>query len=234
MPPKKKRPKITRSTAGERREKIYKAMTPAERRKYPRCGRPNDNGRPCLAPAGSGTTHFGKGGCYRHQTVKELKPLEQVAADAWSMAKPIQTTPAMAMQYVLDLTFGQLVYAHWQVSMLDESEYWVKPKSGGHEYLNKHIRHLKALKHEMVTYAKAAGDLGVAERAITLAESQADVIVEYVKAVTNQLKLSTEQQAMLGDAIKSNLNMLTPTTQNEAVIDVLSQNGKPFVPVPSA
>lgn len=210
-------------TASQRKEKLYKAQTAAEKKKWPRCGHiVESSGKPCQLTSGAGTQHFGKGKCYRHHGTLDMSPMKQIQADTFSMAKPLRTSPAEAMGFVLDLTFGQMVYAYYKVSQLDEDEYWVKPKGGGTEYLNKHIRHLTSLKEETVKYAKAAGDLGIAERLTALAEGQADLIAKYVMAVMGSLKLTPEQEELLGPAIRQQMPMLLAGSGQPDIMDVLN------------
>lgn len=214
-------------TASELAKAEYDACTPNEKKKYPRCGHiARNSGRPCRLTKGSGTDHFGEGKCYRHENAKDMRaPLAKIQHDTFSMARPISTNPAKALQFVLDVTFGQLVYAYWKVSLLEEDEYWVSPPGGGVKHLNKHIRHLTSLKDETVRYAKAAGDLGIAERMTAIAEGQAVLISRFVSAVVGDLDLTNEQHEALGPAIRAHTKMLVAQNQDAVVGDVLNADG---------
>lgn len=214
-------------TASERLRAEYDACTPRQKKQWHRCGViAKASGKPCLIVSGSGTDHFGEGPCYRHEKASDMRsPLKRIQADTFSMSKPISTDPAKALQFVLDVTFGQLVYAYWKVSLLKEEDYWVIPKGGGNPGLNKHIRHLTALKEETVRYAKAAGDLGIAERMTTIAEGQAALISKFVMAVVGDLELTKDQQQALGPAIRAHTKMLVQQNAGEVVGNVLNQDG---------
>ncbi len=128
------------------------------------------------------------------------------------MAMPRRVSPMEALEAVLNLAAGQLVYATAKVSEMTEDELFVKGFSAEGNYIGMVPDHWLKMQHELMNdvakYAKMGADAGIAERGQVLQEAQTAMMAQVIEAVVGDLGLSAEQKEALGPAIRERMTVL--------------------------
>jgi hypothetical protein len=135
--------------------------------------------------------------------------------EAGGMARPIQVTPAGAMNAVMRLAAGQLAYATRKVAELDDHELFVQgfnPESGAIVNVPHHWLALqRACMADLAKYGKMCADAGIAERGAVLAEKQTEIVATLLEKVVESLDLTPTQRDLLGPAIRREMTVLEGT-----------------------
>lgn len=122
------------------------------------------------------------------------------------MAKSLPVTPGQAVLGVLHLGTGQLAYVTAKVAELDEKEMFEKGLTG--EQPSRWLRLQRDLMDRVSRYAKLAGDMGIAERQIALAEQQTAMMKELLEGVMGEVGLTAAQRKKVGPAIRKHLSLV--------------------------
>lgn len=177
-----------------------------------RCGATTHAGKPCSYPAGHGTRHPGKGVCSRHTGSTRNQIAKHAKAELNGMAVPRRVSPVEALEAVLNLAAGQLVYATEKVSAMTDDELFVKGFSSEGNYIGMIPDHWLKLQREamgdVAKYAKMGADAGIAERGQVLQEAQTAMMAQVIEAVVGDLGLNAEQKAALGPAIRQRMTLI--------------------------
>lgn len=198
------------SKADKNRKRKADAEAQAKRDSAHRCLAEKRSGQPCMREAGWGTDHPGTGRCKDHGGTRRAGQVAAAAQEMSGMAKPLNVTPGMAMDAVMRLAAGQLVFATMKVADLDDDELYVKA-----EY-NEEARTYKMMPHKWVAlqdqcmqrlarYAKLAADAGIAERQTSMQEAQTAMVAELIERVLGEVGLSEKQRTKVGPAIRRHL-----------------------------
>lgn len=198
---------------GRPRKRAAKAAK-AKGQKPPKefCGGKKGNGEPCLRDAGWGTDHPGIGYCKQHGGDTTNQKTNVAGAEAAGMAKPLAVTPGQAMQGVMRLAAGQLMYATSKVAELKDGDemgvhgMWEMTEAG--PMPNRWIRLQGQLMDKLAKYGKACADMGMAERQQALAEEQTQMLGRFLEHVVGDLGLTAAQQKRLGPAIRKHMPLL--------------------------
>jgi hypothetical protein len=187
------------------------AEAQAKRDSAATCGAAKRNGEPCGRDAGWGTDHPGTGRCKMHTGSTRAGQIA-AATQELGMAKPANITPGQALQGVMTLAAGQLLFATDKVSALDEDKLFVKGNkldSGAFEMIpHKWVELQRQCMDRLAKYAKLAADAGIAERQTQLQETQMQLITQLMEAVFDEIGLSKRQRAAVGPAIRRHLTLL--------------------------
>lgn len=188
------------------------AMTSEKRSTYPLCGAKKKNGEMCRAFAGQSTDHLGIGRCKYHggsTPSHRSNAVKQEAQRQMSvMGDPIEVTPGQALQSVLNLSAGALVWLKAMVAGLTEGD--VANPEG-----QSLLRLYNDERERVARIAKACADAGVSEREIQLSERQTEIMGEFLEAVMDRIHLTAEQRRAVGPAIREAMPALlagTPET----------------------
>lgn len=158
--------------------------------KRTKCGARARSGEPCRHPRGFRTKHAGFGSCYLHggRTPNGEKHAAREGAERALevLGVPVEIDPQQALLRQVWEAYGNVAFLRARVRELEAIH--------GPDHLGDERPHvLLALYNEerdrLAKIAKLAIDAGIAERAITIAEAQADAIVSVVTAVLDSLDL---------------------------------------------
>jgi hypothetical protein len=160
---------------------------------------------PCKALAGRGTDHKGTGRCAKHEgepsIIGTARRLEKTVNG--KLGVPRLTTPAEAIQGVLNLSVGQLLYVNSQVLDLEPGDY--TDEAG---VTNEWVRWQDRLMDQVSRYAAIAANMGVQERQVRVQEAQTELIAKVLQGVVRDLELTPAQRKRVGPAIRKQLTAL--------------------------
>lgn len=122
------------------------------------------------------------------------------------MATSIAVTPGQAIQAVLNVAAGQFAYATAMVGGLSEEQMFEQTMDGA--VPNRWVRLQLSIMDRIKQYARAASDMGIAERQINLAEAQTAMMGELLERVMGRLDLTPAQRKAVGPAIREELPAL--------------------------
>lgn len=123
------------------------------------------------------------------------------------MATAIEVTPGQAIQAVLNVSAGQFAYATAMVGGLSEAQMFEETIAG--VVPNRWVRLQMQIMDKLKQYSRAAGDMGISERQMQLAEQQTAMMGDLLEAVMAKLDLTPVQRKQVGPAIREALPMLT-------------------------
>lgn len=141
------------------------------------------------------------------------------------MGSPIDMHPHQVILTAMQMSLGEALYCDEQVRRLAEDELferpaktsWVTLPSGqiqeitevrSDEQVSRWVKWRDESLDRAAKYAKMAIDVGVDERAILLAERQADQVDKFLRAVVDELDLSPTQYKKLGPAMRRQFNLI--------------------------
>jgi len=175
--------------------------TPAQRDKHALCGAKTRSGGTCRKFAGESTEHPGTGRCKYHggntpshrKNAVELEAKQRMV----KMGSPIDgTRPHEALLGLLRSSAGHVAWLMREVGELDDL--------GTHEA--KVILHLYDEERDRLTrVAKAASDAGVDQAEILVMEAQAVTMVKVLRDAAEDIGLSRDHVAALGNAMRMRL-----------------------------
>ena len=159
-----------------------------------KCGAKTKGGKKCQLVAGYGTVHTGTGCCKFHggntgnhlknHVGKELNKL---------MGEPIEMNPLDAILWCIRITAGEVQWLSEKMATLEEENFTEISDSGRH--LSLWARERKEATDRLVRYSNIAVQLGLAERAVKLAESYGLMLARLIRGILDDLQLTPEQEA---------------------------------------
>lgn len=182
----------------------------------PFCGGEKRNGEPCLREAGWGTDHPGTGKCKHHGGATQAGRDAAARAEVEGLATPIPVTPGQAILGVLQLAAGQLAYCTAQVGGLSEAQMFEETIAG--VVPNRWVRLQLSIEDRIVKFARAAGDMGIQERQMQLAEEQTRMMGSLLEAVMDRIDLTPKQRKQVGPAIREALPALMAGNEEGAAV----------------
>jgi hypothetical protein len=185
-----------RAMAAKRTEARQKAKDRKNRgdklkREGAACGAKRRKGGNCGLPAGFGTTHVGFGACKYHGGNVPNHIKKAVKEKAVLMGAPIDINPLDALIWCIKLTAGEVAFCTQQLEILDQEE-WLE-----HTMIGKQV-HVWAKERQkaidrLAKFSKDALALGIADRAVRLAEQYGSSLARYTKGLLDDLELTDEQ-----------------------------------------
>lgn len=170
------------------------------------CGAKRRKGGTCGLPAGYGTTHKGFGACKYHGG-NVPNHIKKAAKDqAVLMGAPIDINPLDALIWCIKLTAGEVAFCTQQMEILEEDE-WLE-----HTMIGKQV-HVWAKERQkaidrLAKFSKDALALGIADRAVRLAEQYGSTIARYTKGLLDDLELTDEQIKRAPLVVRKHLALL--------------------------
>lgn len=135
------------------------------------------------------------------------------------LATPRETDPSEAIQVALNATMGEFIVATEMVAGLADDELFVKSIGGmtPHHW----VRFRQQLADRLIKYSEVAAKAGIAERAQSLRESQAELVAGFLNAVLGDIGLSPAQRERVGPAMRRHLALVSsiPGTAQEVSED---------------
>lgn len=171
------------------------------------CGNPKKNKQPCGLPAGYGTDHPGRSGCYLHMGNTKQVSYGAAMDEGRDMVETLRgmgvemdIDPLDALVWAVRDIAGRVAWhaaqiARWQILDMDGKE---NPLTlDQQEFYARYQSERDAL----VKAATSAQRAGVLERAVTLSEQQAEQLANAVDQILAALRLTEEQRAMVPDVV---------------------------------
>jgi hypothetical protein len=189
------------------RNKHRQWRTPRAAQLAGKCGAKRKDGRICLQHAGFGTTHKGIGRCKFHGG--NMTPAIKHAAkqQAIFMGAPKDINPVDALMYCIRVTAGEVEWLSEQLAQMQNEDDWTEYTMAGKQMHVFQRARAEAL-IRLARFSKDAIALGIAERAVRIAEQYGFSIARLLKNVLEELKLSPEQKVAAPEIIRRNLILL--------------------------
>jgi hypothetical protein len=159
-----------------------------------RCGGRKADGTACQQPAGMGTTHIGIGKCKFHggNILNSSKKMAIKREAIVFMGAPLDINPLDAIIWCIKITAGEVAWLSDEIAKVTEEE-WFE-----HALIGKQMNILQRARADaqdrLVRYSKDAISLGLAERAIRMAEQFGTTIARLLEGVHRDLQLTKEQE----------------------------------------
>jgi len=172
-----------------------------------KCGVITSSGKPCKNRAGAGTNHVGQGHCRWHGGNLPTVRKAILAAEARLMGCPIDMNPVEAMIWCIRMTAGEIKWLSDQIAEIDNEEDWVEDTVVGRQ-MNIFVRERTAAQHRLFKFSSEAVKLGLAERAIKLAEQYGETIARFMHGVLDDLELTQHQMQLAKQSVRKHLILL--------------------------
>lgn len=181
-----------------------------------KCGAQRRQGGTCRMPAGHGTSHYGIGKCKFHGGNLPTHKANGAKKQAVLMGAPKDINPIDALMWCIRLTAGEVEFCTEQMELLERDE-WLE-----HTIIGKQL-HIWAKERQnavdrLAKFSRDAISLGIAERAVRVAEMYGQSIAKLLRGVLDDLELSPAQQDRVPHIIRKHLILMEgtrPLTENE-------------------
>jgi len=174
-----------------------------------------DGQETCRRPAGWGTDHVGDGRCKLHggstRNGKRAAMTERVHKARDTFGLPVEIDPTEALLQEVYRTQGHVMWLGLQVQQLRKGDVaWgiTKLKHGGDDHgttyeakVNAFVSLYQAERKHLVAVTKAAIDAGVEEKRLSLEQHRAELVVEMLGSIFDNLDLTPEQGAKLDELV---------------------------------
>lgn len=170
------------------------------------CGAKKKGGGTCNRPAGWGTTHTGTGRCRNHGGSLPNHRKAAARSQAILMGAPVDINPLDALIWCIKLTAGEVEFCTQQMELLDKEE-WIEHTMIGKQ-LHMWAKERQKAVDRLAKYSKEAIALGIAERAVRLAEQYGSSIARYTKGLLEDLELTPEQRKKAPLIVRKHLMLL--------------------------
>lgn len=175
-----------------KRQKGYQAKREAnprsvkEAKEFGRCGAKTfGTGKPCGNKAGARTSHQGFGRCWLHGGTSPMHNMPHTKNDAILMGAPKDINPLDALLWCIKITAGEVDFCSAQIATLKKDEWTEKTIVG--TQINMWAKERQKSMDRLARYSKDALALGLAERAVRLAEQYGNMIARYTNGIISDL-----------------------------------------------
>jgi hypothetical protein len=191
------------------------------------CGGKKQDGTTCQAPAGAGTTHKGIGKCRFHGGNAPTSNASAAKVQAVQfMGAPKDISPLDAIIWCIRITAGEVEWLSSQIAAINEKDEWYEHTVVGKQ-MNVLVRFRAEAQDRLVKYSKDAISLGLAERAVRLAEQFGQTIARLLEGIRADMELTKEQSDQWAISVRKHLIIM----QGGAVQET-GDPGRPLVAIP--
>lgn len=197
----------------------YGRMKERERKKKPtkrgnarsaevkgRCGAKKRKGGLCGLPKGYGTEHSGIGRCRFHGGNTTAHNANAAKQRAQMMGAPIDMNPLDALIWCIRITAGEVQFCTEMMESLEKEE-WLEYTMIGKQ-LHVWAKERQKAVDRLAKMSKDALGLGIAERAVRLAEQYGSTIAKLLKGVMADLDLTDEQKKLAPVVVRKHLQLI--------------------------
>lgn len=189
------------------------------------CGAKRRDGGKCRRAKGQGTEHPNIGRCSLHGGSTTTQRKNAAKQQAVLMGAPIEINPVDALYWCIKITAGEVEWLSESITSLDENDWYENSILG--KQMNLLVRERKEAVERLANFSKQAISLGLAERAVRLAENYGVALSRLLKGVLDDLDLNERQRQMAPIIVRKHLILLeggSPITEIDrkelpAVID---------------
>lgn len=175
------------------------------------CGAKRRDGTICHQKAGAGTEHSGLGRCRHHGGNAPNHQLNAAKQEAVFMGAPKDINPVEALMYCIRVTAGEVEFLSDQLALISKKSDWTEYTMQGKQM---HVFQ-RARAEALVRLAKFSKDaiaLGIAERAVRIAEQYGHSIARLLRNILDELQLTPEQAVAAPEIVRRNLILLEQGT----------------------
>jgi hypothetical protein len=184
-----------------------KRMGQAEKMGVGTCKAKMRKGGLCSRPAGWGTVHPGIGRCKMHGG---SAPTHVKAAAKQEMRTMLGVQwdigPLEALLLCIKIRAGEVRWLSDRMAELDEKA-WVEDTIVGKQF-HLYARERQKAMQDLARFSQMAISLGIAERAVKVAETYGDLIAKLIQGILGDLDLTAEQRAKVPLVVRKHLIML--------------------------
>ena len=168
----------------------YAIMMQRKRREEKRvqelCQATTRGGKKCQKRAGWGTSHPGTGKCKLHggATVSHTAAAAKQVAHEF-LGTPRDINPFDAILWCIKIRAGEVQWMSERMAELDE-KHWIEQTLVGKQF-HLYARERQKAMQDLAKFSQMAVGLGIAERAIKLAETYGELLAQYTKNLLNDL-----------------------------------------------
>lgn len=171
-----------------------------------KCNARKRNGELCTMAKGWGTTHPGIGRCKYHGGSTKNGRIAALKEGAQLMGAPKEMNAVEALSWCIKITAGEVEWLSNKIAEIEEKE-WTETTLMGRQ-VNIWAKERQAAVERLAKFSKEALQLGLAERAVRLAESYGTALAQLLKGVLEDLELTAEQKAKAPLIIRKHLVLL--------------------------
>lgn len=166
-------------------KKTYKKPKPPKP-KAVTCGANKRGGGKCNQPAGWGTNHPGIGRCKIHAgSVPNHVKAAASAEYRKLLGNPIEINPLDALIMCIKIRAGEIQWLSDRMGELDEKDFIENTIAGKQFHL--YARERQHAMNDLARYSQMAISLGIAERAVKMAETYGEMLAMYTKGILDDL-----------------------------------------------
>jgi hypothetical protein len=174
-----------------------------------KCGARTKGGTKCQHPAGYGTDHPQIGRCKYHggSTINGVK--NAIVQRAQLMGAPIDMNPVEAIIWSIRITAGEVKWLSEQIQELDEKDWHENTVIGKQMHL--YVRERRDRVGLLYKMGNDALKLGLAERAVKMAEMYGVALSRFIMGVLEDLQLTPDQAQRAPAIVRKHLILLEGT-----------------------
>lgn len=171
------------------------------------CGAKKKKGGTCTMAAGWGTNHPGLGRCKIHggNTPTHVK---SAIKDEYRilMGTAIEINPLDGLLMCIKICAGEVKWLSDKMADLNEKE-WIEDTIVGKQFHLFSRERSKRLQ-DLARFSGMAISLGIAERAVKLAETYGEMLAQLIQGILGDLDLNEEQRAKVPSIVRRHLILL--------------------------
>lgn len=169
-----------------------------------KCGAKKRHGGKCTMAAGWGTNHYGIGKCKLHggSTPNQVKA---AASEEYRrlLGNPIEINPLDALLMCIKIRAGEVKWLSDRMAELDE-ESWIQQTIVGKQF-HLYAKERQHAMNDLARFSQMAISLGIAERAVKLAETYGEMLARLIQGILGDLDLSESQRAKVPVVVRRHL-----------------------------
>lgn len=168
------------------------------------CGAKTQAGSKCKYPKGFGTGHFGTGRC-KHHGGSTPTHVKAAATEEYRklLGSPMEINPIDALIMCIKIRAGEVQWLGDRMAELDKKA-WVEDTMVGKQF-HLYARERHEAMRDLARYSQMAISLGIAERAVKLAETYAQLLARLIQGILGDLELNEEQRAKAPQIVRHHL-----------------------------
>jgi hypothetical protein len=165
------------------------------------------NGKTCQMPAGWGTNHYGIGKCKLHGGTSPTH-VKAAATEEYRrlLGNPIEINPLDALLWCIKISAGEVQWLSEKMSKLQEKD-WIEDTIVGKQF-HLYAKERRARQQDLARYSQMAISLGIAERAVKLAETYGEMLAALIQGILGDLDLSESQRAKAPQIVRRHLILM--------------------------
>ena len=173
------------------------------------CGAKKRSGGKCTLAAGWGTNHSGIGKCKLHGGTLP-NHVKAAASEEYRrlLGNPIEINPLDALLWCIKIRAGEIQWLSDRMQELDKAA-WIEETLVGKQF-HLYARERQHAMADLARFSQMAISLGIAERAVKLAETYGELIANYTQGLLQDLwiYLNEEGRAKAPSLVRSRLILL--------------------------